>query len=316
MVAAVGTCDIGDVPYRIGTGAVLECAAAKGVCETVRMLLSVTLDGVGILLHPFPVLEEGIIHKILPGLFLDSLEFRILKFQGIVRDGIQKPAAVDADSGLEADADFAHVQVDCLSVPAGLDRHIVGIGRDGHLRIYQAVSLPVRELVPPFVGIVEPADGDFLLVKRGLERGYGLGLRHTGKGSQICIRLLVIEDQQIAVAHLVITVGCRPLPVPVPRVAHQARSPEVEGAEAVERLGCRAEIVLEDQLPVLELLLQPGILDSGGRVLEGGGGNIERGAKLASRISLYADPFRNRVRYRIGGIPVHVTCGQAQGRRQ
>ena len=162
-------------------------------------------------------------------------------------------------------------------------------------------SLHEVNVGPIHAGIIEP--GAFRFICNGeqvLHLEIALGYQHRGverafettenRLRQACLAEAVAGDS--AVAHA------------------------LAYAEAVERLGCRAEIVLEDQLPVLELLFQTGVLDSGGRVLEGGGGNIERGAKLASRISLYADPFRNRVRYRIGGIPVHVTCGQAQGRRQ
>ena len=222
VIPAVRTGHIGDVPDGIRTRTVLESTAAEGIGEPERMFFIRTEGSIGILLHPFAVLTEGVIHEILAQLLLHLLGLCILRFQRIIGNGVKKPASVDADGGFEAYTDFRDIQCHSLPVSGGLDRDIIGIRRDDDLRIDETVCLPVRELVAPLVGIIHPVDLYLRLVKRSLERGDGLRLRHTRERCEVGIGLLVIEDKEIAVAHLVIAVRCRPLAVSVPRMAHEA----------------------------------------------------------------------------------------------
>ena len=262
------------------------------------MLLSVALKRVGVLLHPLPVLEERGVHifrgvEALAPVVL--LRLCVLLLERLVGYGVEQAGTVYSYRRFEAYADLVHAQVYRLAVPACLYRNIVGAGGNGDFGIYEFVTLSVRELVAPFVHIGPPVYRDLLLVERSLEGRDGPGLGHAGERGEIGSCLLVVQHQQVAVSHFVVTVGGGALSVAVAGVAHQAGSPQVEGTQTVERFCARVEVVLEDHLSVLELLHEAGIFHGGGGILERRGRYVECRSEQSSGIGLLLEPFGRNV---------------------
>ena len=169
MIAAVRTGHVGDVPNSVGTGCVLQGAAAEGIGEPIGVLLartSVAGAVVAVLAYPLAVLEDfGVQCEIVVFLL-----FGIFGFQIVVVDGVEQPCPVDTDGGFEPDIYLVGRQ---RAAVGGDEVYIVGVGRDGHLGIDEFVGGTVGEGVVPAVGVRFPGNLDFIRIYRRLERLYG-----------------------------------------------------------------------------------------------------------------------------------------------
>ncbi len=178
IVAGLGTaCDIGDVPYGIGTRGILQWATGEGI----GIAQGVTSVGVG--LGPVGAVPDGGVEAMGKASVLRLLD--ILRLKGIVWNGIYQACAVNADSGLQENS---HIGV------GDIKWHIESILVDGDFGIDEAVGLTVGEGVAPLIGIRQPGDMDALLINRGLERSHRLGLGHTGDTTHIVVVQLIVYD--------------------------------------------------------------------------------------------------------------------------
>ena len=131
MVSAVGTCHIGYVPYRIGTGSIHQRPPAQSISKPEGMfLLAVALHGIGILFHPFAVFEESRIDvhscRLLPCIF---------GFKAVIGDGIEQSGAVYAYGRFQF---HAHKGIVYRFI-ARFQRDIICRFRYRHLRIDETV---------------------------------------------------------------------------------------------------------------------------------------------------------------------------------
>ena len=193
MEPTVAACGIGYVPKCIGTGGVLQRAAAQGISITERILGAVaTLCRVGILAGPFPSCKYAWIEPVFQysvGLFLCILSLKIL-----IANGIKQSCTIYANGRFQAHFIVAHI------ITAISDINCILWNSNG--RITQLISFSVGESITPRVGIFCPGYIDFSLVKRGFKWSYSLGLRHACKPRHIGIGSGVIYHKQVAIAYV------------------------------------------------------------------------------------------------------------------
>ena len=128
-----------------------------------------------------------------------------------------------------------------------------------------------------------PGDLNLRFVDRGLERLHGRGLRHTSHRADVGIGLLVVDDEEVAIALLGGRIGILARTMAIARVAVVASRAHIHWAQAAEgSRGVGVEVFLEEILTLFEGRHHTRVLHSQGRLLVGGGGVVGRGAQLTS----------------------------------
>ncbi|CCZ71390.1 unknown [Bacteroides sp. CAG:702] len=185
MEAAVATCSVGDVPESVGSGCILQRTTAQSIRIPIRILRPVTsLCRIGILPRPVSVGKDVGVQPVLQITVFFFLH--VLRFQVFIRNGIQQARTVNADGGFETDFVCTYI------IP--LVGYINGTLGNRYFRIAQRIGLTVGELVPVLVGIFMPGQHNLAFVQRSLERGYGMGLRHTCKPRNVGIGCRVVYN--------------------------------------------------------------------------------------------------------------------------
>ena len=166
--------DVGDVPDGIGTGTVLQRTTRHGVGELLHDALAVVV-ALGVVVRSTIVGRGGkVVGCLVPhgGIQVDVGSFlAVLLAHVVVADGIEQTGTIDTDGRLQAYLIISRYRIG-----------VEGGGRNGHLRIDEAVLLAVgeghRETAGHLADIL-PFYLDLVLVNRSLEGRHGLRLRHT-----------------------------------------------------------------------------------------------------------------------------------------
>ena len=171
---AVAAGDVGDVPDGIGSGTVLQRATRHGVGELLDDALAAVVV-LGVVIGRTVVGSGGeVVGGLVPhgGVQVDVGSLPAILFAHVVvADGIQQTGTIDTDGRLQAYLIISRYRIG-----------VEGGGRNGHLRIDEAVLLAVgeghRETAGHLADIL-PFYLDLVLVNRSLEGRHGLRLRHT-----------------------------------------------------------------------------------------------------------------------------------------
>ena len=249
MAAAVAAVDIGDIPDGVGTSGILQGAAAQGIGEALGV------RGTAIERGPVVACPDG-------GVEVGSsfIFFLVLSFERVVRDGVEQPCAIDADSAFKTEG---HLAVGCRK---GCIESILG---DGDFRIDKAIALAVGETVAPFVSVVKPCNVYLVLVNGRLERCHGFGLRHTGHRGLVGIGSLVVNNKQVAVCPVVGTIAFHAASVSVTWMACLARGSHIEGTQPIERRVVLGDGMFKKEFAILEGVNHAGVFDGRSGVFEG-----------------------------------------------
>ena len=283
VVAAVRTRHVGDVPDGIGASTVEHRTTTQGIGEAAHILRAITLQGVAVVALPRigSLIPHGRIERDVRRLGLP------LRRDVFVGNGIEQARAIDADGGLQTDGDIVVIlrgrNLHILAIALHIDGGIVGRSRDRHLGIGEVVAFTIVKLVSPLVRIVLPVYPDLRLVDRSLERLHGRGLGHTSHRADVGIGLLVVDDEEVAIALLRGRIGILARTMSVAWVAVVASRAHVHWAQAAEGTrGVGIEVFLEKVLTLVEGRHHTRVLHSQGRLFVGGGRVVGRGAQLTS----------------------------------
>ena len=157
QIAAVGACDVGDVPHCVGTGSVAQPGTRKAVGPASHVALAVFFRNV----------VDGS-HRLAIG---TAVLFIPLGYDVVVGDTVEKSGTRDANRALNVAVHHSG------QASLHLGQNLRLVHRDH--RIAQGVGRSVGEGVAMLVGSSPPLYGESAFVEGSLIGGYGLRLQHT-----------------------------------------------------------------------------------------------------------------------------------------
>ena len=283
MVAAVGSIDIGDIPDGICASAIEHRATAEGVGIAAHVLGAVALERIGVITLPRvgPLVPEGGIEGDVGRLGLPLCR------DGVVGDSIEEARAVDTDGRFEAHVDIVGIflggNLHIHTVALHIDGRIIGRVGNSYLGISQFVGFAIVKAVAPFVGIGFPVNLDLRLVDGCLEGFDGCRLWHARHRANVGVGLLVVDDEEVAVAVLVGRVTILARAVAVAGMAIAAARTYIDRAQTAEcAFGILVEIILKEVLAFVESRHHARTLNGGSGLLESHGGVVGRCAQASA----------------------------------
>ena len=276
---AVAARDIGDVPYGIGTGTVLQCATRHGIGEAFQRtattvertcvvvgcsIVCAGLEGIGLLVpHGRVQVDVG------------SLGTPLSLNVGIV-ECIEQSCAIEADGRLQA-----------YIVLCGLRVGVEGCLRNGHHGIDERILLAICKLHRQstlHLLHLWPLNLDLRLVDGSLEGRHGLCLRHACHLADVGIVRRMIDNEQITIANLIGAVFGLAFAVTVAGMAGNTAVAHPCWAEALAWILLEGVEVFEEVLTSIEVFLHASNVNNCRRCCRIAG--FLSGTELSTRIPL------------------------------
>ena len=245
---AVAPAHVGNVPDCVRSWPVLKGGSGKSVGVAFEKLVAGSSRS-AVRIAPWrrkavPCISRHVACSLVPEAWVQIDElgfFPVLRYYGVLRDGIYDSRPDDSYRRLQADfyVRWLRVSVECIR-------------RNGNGRVDELVSLAILELHrKPALHRCDrsPRDSYFFTIQRSFERIRCIGLRHSchlaNIRSVIAARFCrVIDCQKIPVSEFR-WIAALAFPMPVTRMAVKAAGSQICRSQAVERSGVHSEIALE-----------------------------------------------------------------------